>query len=125
VTLADPEASTGTWQDVGQELLASNAEQEHLIEALLTLASSEAGPGEPVPTDLAAITSAALDDADPAISRQALRARADIQPAILDGDPVLVQQLVTNLIDNAAGTTSPAETSGSAPRRARPAPSCR
>ena len=101
VTLADPEASTGTWQDVGQELLASNAEQEHLIEALLTLASSEAGPGEPVPTDLAAITSAALDDADPAISRQALRARADIQPAILDGDPVLVQQLVTNLIDNA------------------------
>jgi hypothetical protein len=101
VTLADPEASTGTWQDVGQELLASNAEQEHLIEALLTLASSEAGPGERVPTDLAAITCAALDDADPAISRQALRARVDIQSAILDGDPVLVQQLVTNLIDNA------------------------
>jgi signal transduction histidine kinase len=27
--------------------------------------------------------------------------RTDIQPAILDGDPLLVQQLVTNLIDNA------------------------
>jgi signal transduction histidine kinase len=44
VTLADPAATTGTWQAVSRELLASNAEQEHLIEALLTLASSEAGP---------------------------------------------------------------------------------
>ncbi len=44
VTRADPAATTGTWQAVSGELLTSNAEQEHLIEALLTLASSEAGP---------------------------------------------------------------------------------
>ena len=101
VTLADPAATTGTWQAVSQELLASNAEQEHLIEALLTLASSEAGPGEREPADLAAITSAALAAARPAISRLGLHVQADIQPAALDGDPLLVQQLAANLIDNA------------------------
>jgi signal transduction histidine kinase len=101
VTRADPAATTGTWQAVSQELLASNAEQERLIEALLTLASSEAGPGQREPADLAAITSAALATARPAISRLALDVHADIQPAVLDGDPPLVQQLVTNLIDNA------------------------
>ena len=101
VTLADPAATTGTWQAVSRELLASNAEQERLIEALLTLASSEAGPGEREPADLAAIISEALAAARPAISRLGLHVQADIQPAALDGDPLLIQQLVTNLIDNA------------------------
>ena len=101
VTLADPAATTGTWQVVSRELLASNVEQEHLIEALLTLASSEAGPAQREPADLAAITSAALAAARPAVSRLGLRVQADIQPAALDGDPLLVQQLAANLIDNA------------------------
>ena len=101
VTLADPAATTGTWQAVSRELLASNAEQEHLIEALLTLASSEAGPAQREPADLAAITSAALAAVRPAVSRLGLHVQADIQPAALDGDPLLVQQLAANLIDNA------------------------
>jgi signal transduction histidine kinase len=102
VTLADPDATTGTWQAISRQLLASNAEQEHLIEALLTLASSEAGTGEHEPADLAAITSEALAAARPAISRLGLHVHADIQPAAFDGDPLLVQQLAANLIDNAA-----------------------
>jgi signal transduction histidine kinase len=63
--------------------------------------SSEASPGEREPLDLTAITSAALAAARPAISRLGLNVHLDIQPASLDGDPLLVQQLVTNLIDNA------------------------
>ena len=101
VTLANPAATTGTWQAVSRELLASNAEQERLIESLLTLASSEAGPGEREPLDLAAITSAALAVPRPGISLFGLNVHADLQPAILEGDPVLVQPLVANLIDNA------------------------
>jgi signal transduction histidine kinase len=101
VTLADPAATTATWQAVSRELLASNSEQEHLIEALLTLASSDAGPGEREPADLGAISSAALAARRPAIGRLGLHVQADIQPAVLEGDPVLVQQLVANLIDNA------------------------
>ena len=101
VTLADPAATAATWQAVSRELLASNAEQERLIEAMLTLARSEAGPGESESLDLAAITGEALAAARPAISRLGLNVHADIQPAIFDGDPLLVQQLAANLIDNA------------------------
>ena len=124
VTLADPAATTGTWQAVSRELLTSNAEQEHLIEALLTLASSEACPGEREPADLAAITSAALAAARPAISRLGLHVHADIQPAALDGDPLLVQQLAANLIDNAVRHNIPGGdiqiTTSDQPRRRRP-----
>jgi signal transduction histidine kinase len=101
VTLTDPAATTDTWDAVGQELLASNAEQERLIEAMLTLASSEAGTGEREPADLAAITSAALAAAGPEISGLGLHVHASIQPAALDGDPFLIQQLAGNLVDNA------------------------
>ena len=101
VTLADPASTTGTWRAVSEELLASNAEQESLIEALLTLASGEADASQREPLDLADIAGAALAAAQPGISRLGLHVHTDIQPATLDGDPLLVQQLVTNLIDNA------------------------
>jgi signal transduction histidine kinase len=107
VTLADPAATTATWEAVSRELLASNAEQEHLIEALLTLASSEAGTGERESVDLAVVTSAAVAAARPAISRRGLHVQADTKPAVLDGDPLLVQQLVTNLLDNAVRHNRP------------------
>ena len=77
VTLADPAATVGSWRAVSQELLASNAEQERLIEALLTLAGSEAGPGEPERASLADIAGQALTAARPAISGRGLHVRAD------------------------------------------------
>ena len=110
VTLADPAATTDTWDAAGQELLASNTEQERLIEAMLTLASSEAGTSERETLDLAAITRAGAAAARPAIGRAGLHVQTAIQPAALDGDPLLVQQLVTNLIDNAARHNIPGGT---------------
>jgi signal transduction histidine kinase len=101
VTRANPASTAGTWQDVSRDLLAFNAETERLIEALLTLASSEAGLSHREPLDLAAITSAALAVPRPGISSLGLNVRTNIQPAILEGDPLLVQRLVANLIDNA------------------------
>jgi signal transduction histidine kinase len=101
VTLADPASTASTWQAISKELLASNAEQERLIEAMLTLASSEAGLRQREPVDLAAMTGAALAVPRPGIGHLGLTVRADLQPAVLEGDPVLVQQLVTNLVDNA------------------------
>jgi signal transduction histidine kinase len=101
VTLADPDATTATWQAISRQLLASNAEQERLIEALLTLATSEAGLDEREPTDLAAIVGTVLAGAGPAISQLGLQVQADLQAAVLDGDPLLIQQLAGNLINNA------------------------
>src|SRR5580692_1433335 len=97
VTRADPSATVDTWEAVSRELLASNAEQERLIEALLTLASGEADASRPEPLNLAVVASAALASDRAAIGRLGLHVSADIEPAILDGDPLLVQQLVTNL----------------------------
>jgi signal transduction histidine kinase len=101
VTLADPASTAGTWQAISKELLASNAEQEHLIEALLTLASSESGLAQRQPVDLAAMAGTVLAAPRPGIGQLGLTVRADLQPAALEGDLVLVQQLVTNLVDNA------------------------
>jgi signal transduction histidine kinase len=101
VTLADPAATIDTWQSVSRELLASNAGQESLIEALLTLASSEGGLDRPEPVDLATITSATLNAARPGISHMELNVQTATHHARIDGDPLLVQRLVANLIDNA------------------------
>jgi signal transduction histidine kinase len=101
VTLADPASTVGTWQAVSRELLASNAGQERLIEALLTLASSEGGLGEREPVDLAAAAGAALAVSRPGMTRLGLHVHTAIRPATIDGDPLLVQQLAGNLIDNA------------------------
>jgi signal transduction histidine kinase len=97
VTLADPAADVGTWHDVSQELIASNKEQEQLIDALLTLAVSDTGIEEREPVDLADAAAAALEDIEPA----GLNVRVDADEAPLDGDPVLVQRLAANLISNA------------------------
>jgi signal transduction histidine kinase len=101
VTLADPAATVGTWRAVSQELLASNAEQERLIEALLTLADSEADPGQRERADLAVIADDALAAAGAGIGRRDLHVSAALEAAAIDGDPQLVQQLAGNLIDNA------------------------
>jgi signal transduction histidine kinase len=101
VTLADPAATVATWQAVSRELLASNAEQECLIEALLTLASSEGGLDQREPVDLVAITRAVLAAARPETGRMRLAVQTVTMPADLNGDPLLVQRLVANLIDNA------------------------
>jgi len=90
-----------TWQAVSAELLASNAEQEHLIEALLTLASSEGGPGDCQPGDLAPLASACLSATGVEAGHLGLQIRADFGPAAVDGDPLLVRRLMSNLIENA------------------------
>jgi signal transduction histidine kinase len=85
---------------VSQDLLASNTEQERLIEALLTLASSEAGLDRRETVDLAAITDEVVLARRPLIGHMGLHLSASTGPAELDGDPVLIRRLVTNLVDN-------------------------
>ena len=101
VTRANPAVTLETWQAVSAELLASNAEQEHLIEALLTLASSEGGAGDCEPGDLAPLASACLSAAGVEAGHLGLQVRADFGPAAVDGDPLLVRRLMSNLIENA------------------------
>jgi signal transduction histidine kinase len=101
VALDDPGTTTGMWRDTAREVLASNAGQEGLIEALLTLASSQGGPGQREPVDLAAVTGEALLARRPEAGLLGLHVAAATEPADLDGDPLLIERLVANLIDNA------------------------
>jgi signal transduction histidine kinase len=107
VALDEPDATAGMWRDAGEELLASNTEQEHLIEALLTLATSEAGLHHREPVDLCAVIRAVLLTPRPETRRLRLHLEAATTPAVLDGDPVLTERLVANLVDNAVRHNTP------------------
>jgi signal transduction histidine kinase len=101
VALDDPETSAHAWRSTAREILASNDEQNHLIDSLLTLASSEGGIDRRDPVDLGDVARATLADRKGAVERHGLTVDASIAPAPLDGDVRLVESLVGNLVDNA------------------------
>ncbi|GLW67244.1 sensor protein CutS [Actinomadura rubrobrunea] len=100
VALGDPDASDDL-KTVGRTLLATNARHERLIEGLLLLARSERQLTTRTPVDLAEVASTVLEthakrghDNDVAVHRE-LTAGTTL------GDPVLLEHLVSNLVDNA------------------------
>jgi signal transduction histidine kinase len=101
VALDDPGTTTAGWRSTAQEVLASSDEQARLIEALLTLASSESELNRREPVDLATTVPAALADLEPEIGRLGLHIAEVTEPATLDGDPMLLERLVANLLTNA------------------------
>jgi signal transduction histidine kinase len=101
VALADPNATVQSLRAMCEELLVAGAEQERLLEALLTLASSERGLEQQEPLDLAELTGPALTAHRAATERLGLRVQADLRPAPTSGDPALIRRLIANLIDNA------------------------
>jgi signal transduction histidine kinase len=101
VALDDPDTTSGAWRSTAEEVLASNDEQARLIEALLTLASSESGLIGHEPVDLATIVEATLVDLHPEIYRRGIHIDEAITASPLDGDPLLVERLVANLLTNA------------------------
>jgi signal transduction histidine kinase len=101
VALADPDATVQTLRSTCQQLLAVGDQQERLIEALLTLASSERGIDRWQPFDLAEIAGKAIMDHRPDADRRGIRIDAELHPAPATGDPSLAGSLVANLADNA------------------------
>jgi signal transduction histidine kinase len=101
VALADPDASADSLRATCRDLLELSGQQERLIGALLTLATSEQGVEHRLPVDLAQLAADAVrareDDAD----RRGIRVDADLAAARVTGDPHLLESLVTNLLDNA------------------------
>jgi signal transduction histidine kinase len=101
VALDDPDTTIAAWRSTAQEVLASSDEQARLIEALLTLASSESGLNGHEPVDLATTVPAALVGLEPETGRLGIHIDQVTEPATLDGDPLLVERLVANLLTNA------------------------
>jgi signal transduction histidine kinase len=101
LALADPEATVVTLRSACQQVLALGDQQEHLIDALLTLASSERGIKQWQPFDLAEIADAAIMDCRQEAERQGIRIDATLTAGPATGDPQLASSLVANLVDNA------------------------
>jgi signal transduction histidine kinase len=101
VALDDPRTTTAAWRSTAREVLASSDEQARLIEALLTLASSESGLNAHEPVDLADTVTPALAGLAPEIGRLGIHVDEMTEPAPLDGDLLLVERLVANLLTNA------------------------
>ncbi|MEV6110025.1 HAMP domain-containing sensor histidine kinase [Streptomyces sp. NPDC051940] len=97
VTLADPAADAATLRKLCERLLATGEEQEELIEALLTLASSQRGLEHRAPVDLADVAGDVLLGSPPG----GPEVTATLRAAPVSGDARLLERLVTNLVDNA------------------------
>jgi signal transduction histidine kinase len=105
VALADPDATADSLRAACREVLVLGEGQERLIDALLTLASSEQGVERREPFDLAEITRAVLASRDGA----EVSVETALETAPAAGDPRLVESLVANLIDNAIRHNLPAD----------------
>jgi len=101
VALADPGADAATLRDACEQVLALGTRTEHLIDALLTLATGERGIERPTPLDLAGLAAHVVETQAEAASRHCVRLDATLDPASAMGDPRLAESLIANLTDNA------------------------
>jgi signal transduction histidine kinase len=118
VTMAKPARSVRQLESVVAGVRAAVNKSEELIEALLTLARSDRGAGATQVVDLPTAVEDAADLLGPAAAAQ-VKIETALGDARAAGDRVLLERLVTNLLDNASGTTSPA--AGSKRQRGRQA----
>ncbi|MBF6465125.1 HAMP domain-containing protein [Nocardia beijingensis] len=104
VALEDPGVAEST-RRLGATLLEVNRRHERLIDGLLVLATSDQRLTEHCRVDLAGI---AADAAGTWAERPGAEITTDLEPAPASGDPLLLERLVHNLLDNALRYNVPA-----------------
>jgi signal transduction histidine kinase len=101
VALTAPDATAEALRSTCEEVLALGGQQERLIEALLTLASSERGIEQREPFDLAEIARNVVLVRRQEAEHRGIHVDATLTAAVATGDPSLAESLVANLVDNA------------------------
>ncbi|SEF18480.1 sensor histidine kinase [Jiangella alba] len=87
---------------LGAALLAVNQRHERLIDALLTLADSEHAVTDRSPVALAGLAAQVAEQAAAEADRAGVAVRiGPLHPAATAGDPVLLERLTQNLVENA------------------------
>jgi signal transduction histidine kinase len=99
--LRHPQPTGALWRTTCERLLASSQQQDHLIQALLTLARSEAGIARHEAFELSTVIDNVLLSPELDAGNEGLQIETKIGAALVSGDPRLVERLVRNLVDNA------------------------
>ena len=101
VTLADPDADADALRRTCEEALTLSDQQEHLIDSLLTLATSERGVERWERFDLADVAQSAVASRRRHAELESVAVQTRLDPAGVSGEASLVESLVANLLDNA------------------------
>ncbi|MDN3352481.1 HAMP domain-containing sensor histidine kinase [Actinomadura sp. DC4] len=100
VALRRPDATEDV-KRLGESLLIVNGRHERLIDGLLTLAGSENTVVNGVQLDLSDVAGHVLDQATAEASARGITVGRDLLGAPTTGDPVLIERIVQNLVENA------------------------
>jgi signal transduction histidine kinase len=100
VALRRPDATEDV-KRLGESLLVVNGRHERLIDGLLTLAGSENTVADVSPLDLSVVAGHVLDQANAEAAARDITIGRDLLSSPTTGDPVLVERLVQNLVENA------------------------
>jgi signal transduction histidine kinase len=102
VTLADPGADEAELRRMGEVVRDATRRADDLVSGLLLLARTEgAGLTQRAPVDLAATVGPALAAVRAEATRTGLRVQVRTAPAPTTGDPVLLERVTGNLVENA------------------------
>ena len=107
VTLSKPARTPDQLEAMALRVQGSVERAEATVEALLTLAISDAGPTAQEPIDLATAAEDALDAAQAAIDQRRIKVEATLEPAPTRGDRVLLERMIANLVENAVRHNDP------------------
>jgi signal transduction histidine kinase len=110
VALANPEPDPEELQAMGEAVVRASKRTEALLASLLILARSQRGLLQAEPVDLAAAAKAGAAAVEREAQAESVRVRVDATPAVVDGDPVLLERLVANLVENGVRYNRPGGT---------------
>jgi signal transduction histidine kinase len=107
VTLSKPIRTPEQLEAMAGRVKQAVERAEAIIEALLTLATSEIGPTASEAVDLATAAEDALDAMQPALDQRHIKVEAALTPALARGDRVLLERMIANLVENAVRHNNP------------------
>ncbi len=106
--ISDPNATIETFRETCVHVLDESERQEQLIDALLALAQGQRGIDHREAMDLSAIAGEVVSRQGPEAALRGLTLDASLEPALVSGDPRLIERLVSNLVENAIRHNVPA-----------------